>query len=513
MRSLNRASVLVALAGVVAMTVSADAVFAQATQQPAQEEKPRVRRPGSDFDRSKLRGISAGDAAKDGAAPRAVSPRSPGDYGVGDIVRRDPQRSRDLILNISVQIEAHNPRSKEVVKDPAGKAVIRNRKTPIAFDTISVLFPYVLSTAGSELLGEPDPTDWAVGADAALAYQGRLTINDRVVDTKPELLTDYAAGTGLARWDFAPGGTVTSVDELNLLVHVPVRCARTTWDEQAAMAIGWPSAWPKDAESALKPQLFVEQGVSAEGKIEDYDPAPIEAALKAYLAEEGIKDPKSVRPAVLAKLLAAKVWRDVQVSGDGLLRRSASGRLSGVTVRPPAMTLEEGRGSEFDVVAALTALYREAGLPARTVVGIDVGDGDSKFLSTARDSRKLRAWVEFALVNEQEKQINWVPVDVVRLRRMTQRPMDLDQSWRYFGAHEELDSVLPFALQFHPPTDVAAYSDSAAFWGWFVTPSTPEIAGQTLSFTVSSVANRGEGPAQTTREAGEKDKRPARTNK
>jgi len=75
----------------------------------------------------------------------------------------------------------------------------------------------------------------------------------------------------------------------------------------------------------------------------------------------------------------------------------------------------------------------------------------------------------------------WVPVDVVRMRRSGSRAKPIDQKWPYFGEHDELDRVIPFAFQFHPPTTVVAHG-SPAFWGWLVTPKPPDRVLQTVRF-------------------------------
>src|SRR5581483_8784634 len=147
-------------------------------------------------------------------------------------------------------------------------------------------------------------------------------------------------------------------------------------------------------------------------------------------------------------------------------------------------TLKKGKGSEFDMVCALAAVYRAAGLPARTVIGFDVGQSktDGRRFLGKRGSSELRAWVEFPLVNPRDNALVWVPVDIVRMRKSSSRAKPLEQRWPFFGDNDALDRVIPFAFQFHPPTTVVSYG-SPAFWGWLVMPKPPERVLQAVRFS------------------------------
>lgn len=191
------------------------------------------------------------------------------------------------------------------------------------------------------------------------------------------------------------------------------------------------------------------------------------------------------------------VCRPVRTT-SGLDRRSGdvttrTGEFAGVIIQPPAETLRSGRGTAADTAALLAALYRKAGIPARIVIGHDTGG--SRNITGRQRSVGLRYWVEFALYDEAANTINWVPVDVVRMRRATSRPPAIERPWRYFGTHDELDEVVPFAFHFHPPTDVVSYG-APAFWGWFVTPTPPVAATQTVRFSATTAPRRGGQPPQ-----------------
>jgi hypothetical protein len=88
--------------------------------------------------------------------------------------------------------------------------------------------------------------------------------------------------------------------------------------------------------------------------------------------------------------------------------------------------------------------------------------------------------------------VNWVPVDVVQLAKRGGRNQRLEQPWRFFGTMEDLDAVIPFAFQWHPPTTVRAYV-RPAFWGWTVWPKTPDDGSQRLRFSHGLESKRGGG--------------------
>jgi hypothetical protein len=155
------------------------------------------------------------------------------------------------------------------------------------------------------------------------------------------------------------------------------------------------------------------------------------------------------------------------------------------------VTANTGRGSEHDMVVLLAAVYRAAGLPARTVIGFDVSakkDKDS-FLDNGRGGpQKLRAWVEFCLYDESAQKELWVPVDIVRMRGSSNRVPSMNKPWKYFGTHDEMENVIPFAFQYHPPTTVVGHG-AFGFWGWLTTPEIPRVT-QFLRFDAITTPKR-----------------------
>jgi hypothetical protein len=317
------------------------------------------------------------------------------------------------------------------------------------------------------------------------------------------VLKGYPGGVRLVRWDGGRGQS-TTCRQVELTFDLPMRCFNTDYDERAALELKWPTApWPADVQSLMRPQLFLETGVDGDGRIKAYDDAVLRTALERWLKEAGITDAKNVTPAALAKVLTAKVWAHVQPSGDGhALKRT--GEFAGLIPQSPSWTIETGRGSEHDLAITLAALMRKAGLPSRVMFGWDVSGGGDKFLSKSNKENRLRSWVEFCLFDDANNLINWVPVDIAALRRTTNSPPALTRQWRYFGSHDQLQSVTPFAMHLHPPTDVVSYG-WPGFWGWFVTPKAPEAAEQAIAFSATVSPRRPTTPADE-----ERSKEPAK---
>ncbi len=336
----------------------------------------------------------------------------------------------------------------------------------------------------------PEKTSSSKTNDAGITSE--FSFNDRPTGAKMTLIPQlYHSGTRLARWELLE----SKGSQLELKIAVPMTSFKTVFNETEAMKLPWPSAWPEIAASTFEPMMYIDVGPDARGQIEAYDPKPIENLLKEMI---GTNDPKSIPATQLAKYIAGELQRRFQPSGSGISWSQRGGAMEGIDLLGAPAAAKAMRGSQFDMTCVLVALYRKAGLPARLVVGYDAGadSNDRDFLSKRRGSsrEKLRSWAEFALVHPaNEKDVIWVPVDVVRMRERSTSPAALDRPWPYFGTHDEMDGLCPFAFQFHPPTTVRAYG-SPGFWGWLVTPEPPEKAFQTLRFEAISTPKRGDDP-------------------
>lgn len=482
---LHAPAILLSLAYALASGFPAPAQESKPQESKPQESKPQQPKPAPS--KSPTRPTSP-TAPVPAVAPPAATPAQP------PAPREKPEwgpyvtrtNSKDWRLTAFVRLDSDSPDQYTERYDPnSGRSARTPSINPFEFETASIVYPLVPETSGSS-------------SNSARA-KGVVKFDDVVVGESFQVMRgSYHAGTRLLRFDTAakPGNNgKISAREVSLEVEIQTTCSRVAFDEGAAAKLGWPKGpWPEDAALSLAPQLYVEQGVDAGGRFRPYADEAVTLRLKQYLEDEGIKDPASSTPVAVAKAITRGVWADLQPSGDGLKYRDRTAELSGVELRSPQQVLEDGRGSEHELTVVMAALMRKAGLPTRTVIGFDVNDPrNNKFLKDVKKEKKLRSWVEFYLYDEARNTYNWVPIDVVRLRRGSSKPpagSAADRPVRYFGTNPDLEAVVPFALHFHPPTDVASYG-AAAFFGWFVTPKPPDQAYQAITFRADIAPKRG----------------------
>lgn len=313
-------------------------------------------------------------------------------------------------------------------------------------------------------------------------FASELRSIDKVVDNDPELLTLYQAGARLAKWD----ATGTLSTDFFLEFRQTGTSRSVSFDEDAARQIGWPSkGWPAIAATALEPQYFVDAG------------AP---ALQQRLDRWAGRNPRRMPPVELAKSLAAKVINEFRVVSGISYETASNFGVGGFIVAPASFTAQNLKGSAFDLSVLLCALYRQAGLPARVVIGYDLGaSAEGVDEIAARDNYEVcqladpnalplipivRSWVEFYLYDEDAGKGEWIPVDVQRQQQISSRARPLNQRWEFFGNQPCGDLLIPLSFHFIAPTTVAT-PGAPSMWGWLGFPVTPRIQH---NFNVSAFA-------------------------
>jgi hypothetical protein len=361
-------------------------------------------------------------------------------------------RTHDWDLKVTVTVQAE---TEEYVPNQSPKIY------DIEFDSAVVVFPVLSGTSSHK--GYTDEV------------RSKLTFNDALVTDKAAEYSDkYPCGTRLGKWEMKK----KTGREMQLEVTIPTTCWRTVFDEDAGEQVDWPATWPAIATSTFT-DLQAVRGVSNAPLIDHMNPA-VQDLVRKWCDN---KDPKKVKPVVLAKYLASNVLEIIQPSGMGL-NFADNGMLEGMEVKGSTATILDGRGADHDMACALCAVYRAAGLPARLVFGLDVkelkGDDDNFLIRRPTSVPPIRTWVEFCLYDETSQKEAWIPVDVVRQRKFSSRILNNPRGWRYFGTHDEFDGIVPFAHQFHPPTTVMAHG-SVCFWGWLTVPEA-QVATQYVRF-------------------------------
>ncbi|MEZ6317508.1 MAG: transglutaminase-like domain-containing protein [Phycisphaerales bacterium] len=364
-------------------------------------------------------------------------------------------------------------------------------------DSMSVILPVITTTGNA--IGSPD------------SVTGEMWIDSRSVDTTPTLIGPYQGQSMYARYE----AVNWRLDGFRVRQQETIVCCETIYDEQAAMQLTWPDAWPPEADSTFQPEQLI-----SEVRSDFNNDGPVNDLVRKWTNGQ---DPKSIPPAQLAKYLTAKVWEHVRVtrpplsnrpSDDGTVypinllaaggkqnstgySRAVIAQTVGYVVQHADETATTGEGSDNDAAVLLTAVFRAAGLPARLVIGYRE---KSEHIRRLSDSDKNHTWVEFALydpdANEGKGQLIWVPVDIIALKGSSSRARPLDQPWKYFGTHDDLDELVPVATHFHPPTTVRSYA-VPALYGWTTSPEPPDTASQSIDLNLSGTVIRGDDDKHT----------------
>lgn len=389
-------------------------------------------------------------------------------------VNRSRERHSTLVLDVNV-------RSYQEISARPDRLPTIDRWN---FDSLTLVLPFVTSTANA------DVRTHAHADEDAPRIEGEMKMDNAVIAAEPRVLGDYQAGTRLAAYDAeADAHPVlrSGARSLNAELRVDMTCYRVEFDEARASRVDWPKGpWPAVPRSTLQPMPYVDFDPRLN---EPYDPAIVQRLVDRWT--EG-RDPKRVRPVVLAKWIAGNLAELLQPSGRGLMGRA--GALEGFDLNGAAATFLNEQGTEFDIPCALAAVYRAAGLPARVTLGYDLAAarGRRDALDRSRGISALSAWTEFALYDENTDSLAWIPVDIVGIRKNASRlPRNwMDRPLRGFADMPGGDGILPITHHFHPPTTVRAY-DYPALWGWFVNPDPPRAAFQTINIRGETTPTRG----------------------
>ncbi len=487
------AAIVLAASMPVALTLAQGTQPATPTQRPTRQA-PKPKTPTTVPDEAPKQptqpGTPAAPATSPTSTPSTATPATSAVKAVpevGPYLTREAQRMWTLKAYIRLNSDRPDEFDQAPGVNPSGKQALIPKITPFKASKVAVVFPGLDSTGSSDCRTK--------------RISGVLKFDDQTVDDSATVMSGglYHSGVRLVRLESepTPDAPDVTIRDVNIEYVIPVTCYSTKYDDVAAEKVPWPKgAWPVEAASTLTPQLFIDMAVGDKGNAEPFTEEAgkiLQDTIDRALGFAKVKTPKDVTPARLAKILTRQIWQDIQVSGTGKVARARTGEFAGLDMQDPAMTLAEKRGDVHDITALTAALFRRAGLPTRTVIGIDMyAEKGAAFLKEGKASRELRSWVEFAVYDEAKNTINWIPIDIPRMRKQTSRPIDINKPWKFFGSHEELNSVIPFAFHFHPPTDVVAYN-APGFWGWYVEPTAPKRALQAIRFDAQQASNRGGG--------------------
>lgn len=358
----------------------------------------------------------------------------------------------------------------------------------------SINVPIVLES-GSAVIAKRETED---GAIEPILNNWELEFDDRQIQAEVEFFNkNEAKATQATTTSFAVdsvGTQTVRVGEIELKVEFDATCHRVQFNERRANNVEWPTGrWPERARVWLEQQAFVEQ---APGR--SLGDGPVDA----FIAEAtGGRDPKDVKPVPLAKWVAGKLAEQIQPSGQGARGSDRAQGLGfrGLQVQGAAETIRSGKGSETDMAAALVAVYRKLGIPARLVIGFDVAESKGRRDASLGESSStvasaIRPYVEFALYDEETDSLGWVPVDIVAMRKRSSRmpPSFMSRPQKYFGTHDELDQIVPLSYElatFDVPGSVT--TTEPTFWTFTLAPRIPTFFEPTVMIEANTKVRRG----------------------
>ena len=327
-----------------------------------------------------------------------------------------------------------------------------------------------------------------------------ITLNDQPENISHTIQFTPGSNAPYAVWrlEFNQPTRVIRFDHRSTMVSVD-----TVFNEQKATELGWPAEWPDEPGRFLTP-IIDSIGSRVDPLSAVPEPEP-DASIITDLVNEwtGNNDPKSIPPVTLAKFLAAKVIEHFRSNDRSLTTPefsafqksltsntgpgnnynfSYTGFYAGFAVRDVGESVRSRRGSRHDMTLLLTAVYRAAGLPARTVIGVD---------DERSGEDRARSWTEFALHDPDLDLTVWVPVDIDELRSRGASTSTYMRPWKFFGTNDELHAIAPVSFYFHPP---AAYQSFQVpgLYGIRSQAELPYFAEQIITFGINRKPVRGD---------------------
>jgi hypothetical protein len=279
--------------------------------------------------------------------------------------------------------------------------------------------------------------------------------------------------------------------DLNLRIKTGMICSDLIIDEETAQGLDWPKAWSGVAQSALKPVYLVDWLTDV--KQADENGKLLDEFNKQAL---GGRDPKTMKPYEVVKLISAHALTALRTSNEWEIKGEGSYVL-GFTYYPIDRVLDKNmRCPEDWAPFVLAAALRRAGVPARTVIGMDIEDkarDDGVF--SANTKAKLHTWIEFMLADGAANQEAWVPLDINKQRKASSRAPAPNVPWRFVGNHEDMEYLIPVSYSLLPPSSAAVRLPN--LWGWRVDPATPPVLAG-LRISAASPSSREREPNQPT---------------
>lgn len=355
------------------------------------------------------------------------------------------------------------------------------------FADFAMVLPFVAETAtsrASKPQQRPDQKDGLVNAG--------LLINGYVAN-QAQIPVRSVSGTGVsyAFLELTGSGSIASAVGY---IQSRVTSVETEFNQEAAFEIPWPATFGQLSAWLERDPTFDAPHPSGTDHVQQL----LDAATDG-------NDPKQIPPVKLAKYLTGYVLEQVRTTGSNTqsplggngfrvpaidnpagidVPRSViviNNSIGGFNVKNASEFARSKVGSEHDLANLLTAVFRRAGLPARTVIGIDNDESGDDL---------VKSWVEFAIVADDLDDPLWIPIDVWELESDGRSTRNWQQTWEHFGTSDLLREIAPIAHYFHPPANYRSYHLPGLF-GIRSAAELPEFGTQTIHFEINGASKRG----------------------
>ncbi|MBL4590883.1 MAG: transglutaminase domain-containing protein [Phycisphaerales bacterium] len=367
---------------------------------------------------------------------------------------------------------------------------IQAGKSEVFPEDIEFVYPLVYNSAASW----SDPTEKILGT---FYVNGRQLTVDPVIRYAPQTNAPYSI------WNF----NLRNARVLRFTMTTYTTSVDTIFHEKEALKLTWPDEWPTEAKAYLTP-IIDSIGTPTSPPITAPRGTVVTAPDESVITDlvdlwtDG-NDPKQLSPVLLAKYLTAKVVEHIYSNdrslvvpttsgfnnslannqGVGTTRNfGRSGFYAGFEVRTADQAARSKRGSRHDMTILLTAVLRAAGIPARSVIGIDNEEsGDDR----------VQSWTEFALYDKDLDLLVWVPIDIDELRGRGIRSSRYKDKWKFFGTSDRLHTIAPVSFYFHPPAAYQSF-EVPALYGIRSTEPLSRFVEQIITFSISRKTVRGD---------------------